>query len=82
MRFDSGWVWCVVLSIRVYVNSRGILGSLEMLPFSLYGWRDDHLDLVHFFDGSGTTYSHPGAQSANQVLSAVGDGSRTQQDVL
>lgn len=62
--------------------SRDILGCLEMLAFSLYGWRDNHLDFVHFFDASGTTYSHSGAQSADQVLSAVGGGGGTKKNLL
>ncbi len=72
----------MVLSFCVYVSSRDVLGSLEILPFSLYGWRDNHLDFVHFFDGSGAAYSHPGAQSANQVLSTVGDGGGTKKNLL
>lgn len=62
--------------------SRDVLGCLEIFPFSLYGWGDNHLDLVHFFDVSSATYSHAGAQSANQVLSAVGDGSGTEENLL
>jgi len=64
------------------MSSRDVLGRLEVFPFSLYGWGNKHLDLVHFFDGSGTTYSHSGAQSANQILSTVGDGSGTEENLL
>ena len=64
------------------MSSRDILGCLEIFPFSLYGWGDNHLDFVHFFDGSGAAYSHSGAQSADQVLSAIGDGSGTKENLL
>lgn len=64
------------------MTSWDILGCLEILPFGLYGWCDDHLDFVHFFDASGATYSHSGAQGANQVLSAVGGGRGTKKNLL
>ena len=64
------------------MSSRDVLGCLEIFPFGLYRWGDNHLDFMHFFDGSGTTYSHSRAQSTNQVLSAVSDGSRTEKNLL
>lgn len=64
------------------MSSRDILGCLEIFPFSLYGRRDNHLDFMHFFNASGTAYSHSGVQSADQVLGAVGDGSGTEENLL
>ena len=64
------------------MNSRDVLGCLKVFPFGLYGRGNNHLDFMHFSDVSGTTYSHAGAQSADQVLGAVGDGSRTEKNLL
>lgn len=64
------------------MNSGDVLDCLKVFSFSLDRWGDDHLDVVHFLDVSSAAHAHASAQSTNQVLSAVGDGSRTKENLL